>query len=277
MRRLAFSLVLAALMALLPAHRASAQETPAFREGMAMVQRTVSLAVAMRSAKPELEPINGQLSVSMRRLKLGFVLTIQEEGRPVWAYLHFLLPTPKGDEPTQACDAVFLLPGESASQFFEANRTYRARTDADFMLCMPEGFTSRLLGGGYPNPPTWAESDTRALIHLGGLLEFFATYESNPGRAADLARVGLERWREVLLAAAARGLTESKGSLALFDRVFPSSALQRLSLPPAGRTAARAVFQITVQLRRKLKPLAPEVAANLGRDEALLARYGGAL
>lgn len=243
---------------------------------MAMVQQIFKLAMEMRMTEPDVTPIEGRLTTSVLRVKTGLAITIQLEGQPVWGYLHALFSRQKGgDEPF--CDAVFLTPKESAAEFFKSAQYFPAAKSLKFAsdcLLNGMGFTTSRIGR---NQSPTATSETRALVHLSGFLHLFEEDQSNVRRAADFAKVGLQHWYQLLLKANQnRDLSEIKNLLGLFDEVFPVSLLTpELPLDGEGRAAARAFFQTSVQLRRKLKPFAPELSANLARDEALLLQYGG--
>jgi hypothetical protein len=93
-------------------------------------------------------------------------------------------------------------------------------------------------------------------------------------RSLDFLRVIVTKQRETLLEAdRAREYGRVASRIALFDAMFPFSIFDRLALQAQERQAVRGWLETTLEERRKVQGLDPDIARHTRRDESLLARF----
>jgi hypothetical protein len=107
---------------------------------------------------------------------------------------------------------------------------------------------------------------------MSNWLLFLARFRKDPGRSADFLPFILTKYKTLLIDAdAERNIKQVVTIIKFFDRTFPFSVFDLgLPLSVGGRRQASDFFETLLFMRRKIKPLVPEQASSISRDEQLL-------
>lgn len=169
-------------------------------------------------------------------------------------------------------DATILGPKETAAEFYRDNLSFLLFVpEITYVRCLPGGVhleTRNLTDGRILHT-----SDERLLIGMSGWLAFLARSQ-DAGRMLDFLRAIISRQRDAIIDAdRSKNYGDVAWRIKLLDQSFPFSILDGSEFAPADREAIHDWLATTLTERNKLKVLEPELAANISRDEKLLARF----
>lgn len=177
-------------------------------------------------------------------------------------------------------DATILGPTETAAEFYEANVQFATYRPDDFSPCLLSGMASEMQTGTVTHETTTENADIvtshgRAMRHLVNWLRFLNLQNDNPGRAANffVTILDLEK-AELLRLESSDDYERTRGELALFETLFPSSEFfLGASLSGENKGHARDFLTTRIRIRKKLSVFLPEASQSIKRDEALLANF----
>jgi len=167
-------------------------------------------------------------------------------------------------------DATLLGPKETANEFYENNLKYLLLLkDSDYVRCGAPGTLWSQVGHINDGRRVYSSED-RLLKHMSNWMFFLADKQS-PQRAVDFMRAIIVKQREALMEADRKQDYERVATrIQLFDDEFPFRTFEESAFAPEDYKMVRDWLQFTLAERKKLKVLAPALARNIGRDEALL-------